>query len=141
MLGQDAEKLLRLLGGLQIEIMLADDALGIARLQRRLANGTELGDEKADERMPHHVMGEREFLCHFFADVLKVRRNDREFLEWLGPQPRPEVWLNRDVARFAHLRDLAVDADHPRVEVDVFWLESEDFAGAETGTDARPSAG
>jgi hypothetical protein len=47
-LGQDAEKLLRLLGGLQIEIMLADNAFRIARLQRRLANGTELGDEKAD---------------------------------------------------------------------------------------------
>ena len=110
-LWQDAKKLFRLLLAFEIEVVLADDVLGIAHLNRGFADGAKLRNEHRDEGVPRHVMGEGEFLGYFFTDVLEIRRDDRESLQRISLQPGGEVRLNRDVAGLAHFRDFAVNAD------------------------------
>ena len=133
MFRQDAEELFRLLGCLQIEIVLADDGLGIARLKCRLPDGAEFRDEIRHERMPHHIMAQRVLLHDFRADMLEVRRDDRELRKRVRPEPRREVWLNRDVAWLPHLGDVPVDPDQIGVELHVLRPEPEDFTVAEAG--------
>ena len=45
-----------LLRAFQIEVMFADDALGIAHLNSRFTDGTEFRLEHGNERVPQHVM-------------------------------------------------------------------------------------
>ena len=54
--GHDSEKLLGLLLGLQVEVVLANDALGVAGLQSGLAHRAEFADVHRNERMAHDVM-------------------------------------------------------------------------------------
>ena len=81
-------------------------------------------------------MRERKLLRHLLADTLKVRRDDREFLQRIRVQPRREIGLNGDVAWFAHLRDLGSEANHAGFEFYMGRLEPEDFASAKAGPDA-----
>jgi hypothetical protein len=129
-LRKNTEELLGFCRAFQVEVVLADNALGVARLQRGLADGPELRNEHRDIAVPHDVMGEIEFLHHPFADMLEVGRDDWKLLQRVGPEPRGQIRLDRDIARLAHLRDLAADADQPGVEIDVFRSEPEDFTGA-----------
>ena len=115
----------------------ADDRLGIARLQRRLAERAELGHKHRNERVPHDIVRERELLRHLLPEVLEVRWDDRKFLQRIFPQPSGEVRLDGDVAWLADFGHFAVDAYEPLGEINVLRFEPEDFAGAQ----ARPDAG
>ena len=86
-LGQDAEELIRLLSGFQVEVMLADDALGVARLNRCLADGAEFRDEHRNERVPEHVVREPEFLRELHPAFLKVTYDDGESVERVPGHP------------------------------------------------------
>ena len=81
--------------------MFADDRFGVAGLERRLAERTELRHKHGDERVPHDIVGEVELLDGLLAQVLEVGRDDREPLQRVSPQPGTEVRLDRDHARFA----------------------------------------
>src|ERR1700676_2785149 len=48
----NVEELLSLGGGLQIQVVLSDDALGVSGLERGFAHRSELGDEHRYEGMP-----------------------------------------------------------------------------------------
>ena len=100
-LGQDAEKLSRLGRTFQVEVMFADDRFGVAGLERRLAEGTELRYKHGNERVPHEIVGKVELLDGRLAQVLEIGRDDGESLQRVSPQPGPEVRLDRDHARFA----------------------------------------
>src|SRR5690606_34870918 len=52
----DPEKLLSLGRTFQVEVMFADDGLGVARLNGGLADGPEFGDEHGNERVAKHIM-------------------------------------------------------------------------------------
>src|ERR1017187_9468545 len=114
MFRQDTEERVRLRRGFQVEVMLADDALRIARLNRRFADGAKLCDEHRNERMPEHVVRESEFLRELQPALLKIADDQREFVEWVGAQPgRLVVWgalmfLAWPLALFA-IRDRAAD--------------------------------
>src|ERR1039458_1537961 len=99
MFRQDTEERVRLRRGFQVEVMLADDALRIARLNRRFADGAKLCDEHRNERMPEHVVRESEFLRELQPALLKIADDQREFVEWVGAQPGREVRLDRYPAR------------------------------------------
>ena len=73
----DAKKTLGLGGCLQIQVMFADDALGVAGLQSGLAHRAVFGDVHGNERVPHDVMRKVESLGDGRALVLKVGRDDR----------------------------------------------------------------
>lgn len=92
-LGFDTKEHIRLRGCLQVEVEPADDAFRVARLQCGLAERAELGHEHRNERVPHDIVGEREFLRHLFAEVLEVCRDDRKLLQRILPQPGREVRL------------------------------------------------
>lgn len=79
MLGHDAEEFLGFLGGLQVEVVLADDRLGVARLNRRFADGAEFRDEHGNERVAQHVVREPELLREFLPPLLEIARDDRKF--------------------------------------------------------------
>src|SRR6202142_288913 len=106
MFRQDAEERIRLRRGFQIKVMLADDALGIARLNLRFADGAEFRDEHRNERVPEHVVREPEFLRELSPALLKVPGDQREFVERVGAQPSREVRLDRYPTRLADFRDL-----------------------------------
>ena len=48
----NVEELLSLGGGLQIQVVLADDALGVSGLEGRFSHRPELGDKHRNESMP-----------------------------------------------------------------------------------------
>src|ERR1039457_1165642 len=83
-LGKNAKELAGFRRALQVEVMLADDALGIARLQRGLTHRPKLADEHRNERVPQHVMREPEISADFPMHVHRVFRDKRELLQWVG---------------------------------------------------------
>src|ERR1039457_2799514 len=85
--------------------------------------------------MTHHVMTQGVLLHDLCADMLKVRRDDREVRKRVRPEPRREVWLDRDIAWLPHLGDGPVDPDQIGVELHVLRLEPEHFTVAEAGPD------
>lgn len=102
-LGQDSEEQLCFGGIFQVEVVFADDALGIAGLEGGFADGAKLRDEHRNIRVPHHVVGQVELFDGLFAQVLEVGWDDRILLQRVGAQPCRQVWLDRDRARLADL--------------------------------------
>ena len=138
--GHDAKELLGLRRRLKVEVMLSDDRLGIARLKGGFAHGPELGDEVADERMPHDVVRKSESLCDLCPMLLQGWDNDRESVEGIGLQPGCQVRLDGHVSLHPNLRDLRLDMDHSCIEADVLRAKLEDLAGAHAGPDSREQA-
>ncbi|MCX6952774.1 MAG: hypothetical protein NTV51_11500 [Verrucomicrobia bacterium] len=100
-----------------VEVILADDAFRVAGLNRGFTAGTEFRDEHRNERVPHHVVREAEFLPQRRTPLLKVADHERGFLGRIGAQPGREIRLNRDLARLADFRDLGGNRDEPAFEV------------------------
>ena len=57
------EKLFGFFGAFQVEVMLANDRLGIAGLESGIAHRPEFPDVHADEAMPQNIVGEVELLA------------------------------------------------------------------------------
>ena len=81
--GKDAEKLLGFLGGFQIEIVTADDALGITRLKRCLADRPEFPDEHRNIRMSEHIVSEVELVFKLGPAFLEITSDYWIFIEWI----------------------------------------------------------
>lgn len=76
-----------------VEVILADDAFRVAGLNRGFTAGTEFRDEHRNERVPHHVVREAEFLPQRRTPLLKVADHERGFLGRIGAQPGREIRL------------------------------------------------
>ena len=120
--------------------MFPDDRLGVAGLEGSFAHRAELRDEHRNERMPEHVVGEREFVEDLLAGVHRVRRHDRKLRQRVGAQPRREVRLDRDVALHPDLRDLGLDVDYAGIEAHGLGLQLFDFAAPDARSDAGEEA-
>lgn len=136
LLGPDGEEARGLLLRFQIEVVLANDGLGVAGLECGLAHRAELRDVHGNERVPHDVVSEAERLCDGGTLVLEVGRDDREAVQREGAEPRGKVGLNRDAALHADFRDLGLDQNDASVEAHVLGPEFQDLTRANAGSDA-----
>ena len=138
--GKDAEKILRLCRGFQVEVVSADNALGIARLQGGFAHLPEFSHEHRNERVPHHVVRQAERVEDLSPDFLGIVGKNGKAIQRIGAQPGREIGLDGDDALHADLRYLGLDVNDAGVEADMPGLESRDFPGENAGTNASEQA-
>ena len=123
--------------------MLADDGLGIARLEGGGPDALELGAVVGDVGVAEDIVAEVEFLPECLVAFLEVRAVDGGLFPCVGLEPALEVGLDVDGAVFAGLGNFGSDTDDLVAKVDVFpdVLAQEGELAELAGGELRPDAG
>ena len=136
-LGDDLPELVGLFGGLEVEVVLADDGLGVASLEGGVAHGAEGADRHGNIGVAEDVVAEGELLPDFAEDAVDVFGRDLGIaLEGVFFEPGAEVGLDLDGAALVDLGGAGLDTDGAGAEVDVCRLELADLAVLPVGADA-----
>jgi hypothetical protein len=114
--GNDAPKLFGFRFGFEIEVMLADDALGIAGLEGGIAYGFEGPDRHRNECVAKDIVHEAETLPNDTTMVLEAVGYYRVLIERILLEPQAKIGLDLDGTLFVDLGDFGIDEDNVRVE-------------------------
>ena len=136
-LGDDLPELFGLFGGFKVEVVFANDGLGVASLEGGVADGAEGADGHGNVGMAQDVVAEGEFLPDFAEDAVDVFGRDLGIaLDGVFFEPGAEVGLYLDGAALVDLGGAGLDADGAGAEVDVGGGEFADLAVLPVGADA-----
>lgn len=133
---QDREECLGLGLALHVEIMAADDFLGIPSLQSCIAHRAKLRHMHRNICVPQHVMRKPELFGDAGALVPDVFDDEGVFSQWIGFEPCVKVRLDGDIALHIHLGNIWLNVDDSGFQIYVSSGQFGDFSIVVVGAHA-----